>query len=176
MNQQQYSTGDYVQLMINCQSRLYAFILSLVGDAEHASEVLQETNLVLWEKSNQFEPDTNFVAWAFRIARYQVMAHRQRLGRDRHLFDDETLACVAQAGEDQAVDFDERLTTLSECIEQLPEGGRRLLRRRYMEGLSVKLIAEELGHTANRVSVRLHRIRTTLMECIQKHQAEGDAV
>ena len=78
MAQPSQKTGDFVQLMIGCQSRLYAFIMSLVCDPEHAADILQQTNIVMWEKSDQFEPGTNFTAWTFQIARYQVLAHRQR--------------------------------------------------------------------------------------------------
>lgn len=167
-------TEDYVQLIVDNQPRLYAFIMSLVGNADAASEVLQQTNVVLWEKIDDFELGTNFMAWAFRIARYQVMAYRQRLGRDRHVFDDEAVSAVAQTFEERASSFDERLTALKDCLQNLPDDGRKLLERRYEDGWSVKSLAAELGQTANRLAVRLHRLRATLMQCIQRKQVEGE--
>ena len=160
--------SDPVQLMLANQNRLFAFILSLVANREHANDVLQQTNLILWEKLDDFEPGTNFMAWAFQIARYQVMAHRQKQGRDRHVFDDEAVSLIASAFEQQSERFDERLTALKHCIQQLPDDGRRLIRRRYGDGWSVKNLAHELGQTANRLAVRLHRLRALLMECIQQ--------
>jgi RNA polymerase sigma-70 factor (ECF subfamily) len=174
MNEFPSAQDDYVQLMINCQSRLYSFILSLVCHAEYASEVLQETNLVLWKKCDQFEPGTNFVAWAFQIARYQVMAHRQRLGRDRHVFDDDALDNVAAAFEPVAEDKDDRLVALAHCMKKLSDDGRSLLKQRYGEGTPVKSIAAELGQTANRIAVRLHRLRAALMDCILKRRLESE--
>jgi RNA polymerase sigma-70 factor (ECF subfamily) len=168
------TTTDPVQLMLSGQGRLYAFIMSLLGDPDQASDVLQQTNLVMWEKIDNFQPGTNFMAWAFRIARFQVMAHRQKHGRDRHVFDDEAIGLVADAFEKQAEDFDDRLDALSRCIQQLPDDRRRLLRRRYGEGWSVKNLAEELGQTANQLAVRLHRLREVLMQCIQRHCAEAE--
>ena len=165
------ATGDFVQLMINCQSRLYAFILTLVGDPDHASEVLQETNIVLWRKSDQFEMGTNFTAWAFKIARFQMMAHRQRLGRDRHVFDDETLEVVAMDCERQSDDLDERLSALTHCLDELPEHSRDVIDQRYKQGSPVKAIAKDLGRKANQVAVQLHRIRQTLMQCIERRQS-----
>jgi len=146
----------------------------LVGNREQASDVLQQTNLVLWKKLDDFEPGTNFMAWAFQIARYQVMAHRQKQGRDRHVFDDEPVSLVAAAFEKQSGKFDERLTALSQCIQQLPDAGKQLIRRRYGDGWSVKNLAEDLGQTANRLAVRLHRLRATLLECIQRRCPEGE--
>ncbi len=168
------STGDFVQLMINCQSRLYAFVLTLVHDPEHANEVLQESNIVLWQKADQFEVGTNFIAWAFKIARYQVMALRQRLARDRHVFDDETLAKVADLFETQADDLDGRMSALSHCLKDLPDKSRDLIDQRYKDGMSVKVISEKLGRKANQVAVQLHRLRQTLMQCIQRRQQASE--
>ncbi len=154
--------------MLTNQNRLFGFIMSLVGNREQANDVLQQTNLVLWEKLDSFEPGTNFMAWAFQIARYQVMAYRQKQGRDRHVFDDETVSLVASAFEQHSEQFDDRLTALTHCIQQLPDDGRSLIRRRYGDGWSVKNLADELGQTANRLAVKLHRLRALLMECIQQ--------
>lgn len=167
------TTGEFVQLMIGCQSRLYAFIMSLICDPNQAADVLQQTNLVMWQKSDQFQPGTNFSAWAFQIARYQIMAHRQRYRRDRHVFDDETLATVAGTFEERAEGLEDRLAALSHCLGELNDDARWLIRRRYRDGLTVKRIAEELGHTANRVAVRLHRLRTMLLQCIQQDETKG---
>lgn len=168
------STGDFVQLMINCQSRLYAFILTLVHNPDHANEVLQESNIVLWKKADEFELGTNFIAWAFKIARFQVMAHRQKLGRDRHVFDDETLNEVADVFEGQMVDGDDRMSALSHCLNELPDKSRDLIDQRYKNGMSVKDIAEKLGRKANQVAVQLHRLRQSLMECIQRRQQASE--
>lgn len=162
------SDADPVQLMLANQNRLFAFIMSLLGNREQTHDVLQQTNLILWEKLDDFQPGTNFMAWAFQIARYQVMAYRQKQGRDRHVFDDEAIALVATAFEQHSEQFDDRLAALSHCIQQLPDDGRRLLRRRYADGWTVKTLAEEVGQSANRLAVKLHRLRAVLMECIQR--------
>ena len=163
-------TADFVQLMIGCQSRLYAFIMSLVHNPEQAADILQQTNLVMWQKSDEFEMGTNFNAWIFQIARYQVMSFRQRQKRDRHVFDDETLAVVASELQERAELKEDRLVALSHCLNELGQDGRELLSHRYGDGLTVQNIAAQLGHTANRVAVRLHRLRVALLECIRRRE------
>lgn len=164
-------TADFVQLMIGCQSRLYAFIMSLVHNPEQAADILQQTNLVMWQKSDEFQMGTNFTAWTFQIARYQVMSFRQRQQRDRHVFDDETLAVVAGELEERAELKEDRLVALSQCMNELGNDGRELLTQRYRDSLPVQDIAAHLGHTANRVAVRLHRLRVALLECIRRREA-----
>ena len=77
------------------QQRVYLFILSLLPNPADAEEVLQETNLVLWRKFEEFEPGTNFKAWAFQTAYYKIQSFLSRQERDRARFGDEFLEKVA---------------------------------------------------------------------------------
>lgn len=166
--------ADFVQLMIGCQSRLYAFIMSLVHNPEHAADILQQTNLVMWQKSDEFEMGTNFSAWTFQIARYQVMAFRQRQRRDRHIFDDDAIQAVTREFERRSDGKEDRLIALSQCMQELGNDGRNLLQKRYRDGQAVQHIAEALGHSANRVAVTLHRLRLALLECIRRRSGPAE--
>ncbi len=44
----------FVQLMTEHQGRLFAYILSLLGDPDQANDVRQEANLVLWRSAGEF--------------------------------------------------------------------------------------------------------------------------
>jgi DNA-directed RNA polymerase specialized sigma24 family protein len=59
---------------------------------------------------------------------------------------------------------------------EMADDGRHVLQLRYRDGLSVQQIAAGLGHTANRVAVRLHRLRLALMQCIQRRQLQEAGV
>lgn len=171
MTQPAGQSDAFVMQITACQSRLYAYILSLAGDRDQAREVLQETNLVIWRKADQFEPGTNFIAWAFKIARLQLMAYRQKIARDRLVFDDSLLLDMADIfDEDDA--FDARQDALAQCIEEIAPNHRNLIRIRYTDGLSVKEIASQLDKSANAVAKVLHRTRLALMKCIDQRLSE----
>ena len=53
-----------VQQIAACQDQLFAYILTLVPHRDVARDILQETNLVLWRRREEFVPGTSFVAWA----------------------------------------------------------------------------------------------------------------
>ena len=76
LNSQQ--TSEYIGLIGRHQPALRSYIISLMPGMDGVSDVLQETNLVLWEKRTKFRPGTNFGAWPFTIARLEVKAHRKR--------------------------------------------------------------------------------------------------
>ena len=50
---------QFVSLLTRYQQRVYLFILSLVPDRADAEDVLQETNLVLWQKFDDFTPGSD---------------------------------------------------------------------------------------------------------------------
>ncbi|MEO0477666.1 MAG: sigma-70 family RNA polymerase sigma factor [Planctomycetota bacterium] len=174
MSQPTGPSDAFVTQITACQSRLYAYILTLTGDREHAREVLQEANLVIWRKADAFEEGTNFIAWAFSIARYQVLAHRQKIARDKLVFDDELLVGIADIF-DEEDQFDERQDALADCIEQIAPNHRNLLRIRYSDGQPVKEIAQQLDKSANAVAKVLHRTRLALMKCIESKLSGGGA-
>lgn len=160
---------EFASLYTGCQSRLYAFICSLLGSANDAADVLQETNLVLWQKSDEYMDGTDFLAWAFRVAHLQVMAHREKRGRDRISFNDDLLMTLARETSEYQREADDRLPALSNCISKLSQRNQELLRKRYGLGVSVKSLAEELDRSASAVGVTLHRIRAALTRCIHEY-------
>ena len=70
---------EFIVHLTACQNRLYAYVFSLLPDRERRRDVLQETNLVLWRKSDQFMAGTDFGAWACKVAYFEVLAERRRL-------------------------------------------------------------------------------------------------
>ena len=63
------TSAEFARLVDEHQGRLKGYILSLVFDPHAASDILQETNLILCRKADKFEAGTNFRAWAFRVAK-----------------------------------------------------------------------------------------------------------
>jgi RNA polymerase sigma-70 factor (ECF subfamily) len=164
-------TGDFVQALTGVQSRLYAYICFLLGDAASARDVLQETNLALWDKALDYDPSRPFVPWAYGVAYLQVMAHRKRCSRSRLLFDEQLVGELAEQAMGREVDLDRRLEALGDCMGRLPGPRRDLIDRRYVHGDSVDQIAGRLRKAPNVVAASLYRIRKTLLECIESKLA-----
>ena len=161
-------------LLTEAQPRLFAFILTLLPDRHAARDVLQETNLTLWEKADEFEYGTNFIGWSCQIARFKVLAHFRDAGRDRHLFDEATLSRMAGVAERMTEQTRDRLDALAECKELLPAEQRELIHRRYDREQTPAMIADETGNSSNTVRQSLFRTRHALMKCVQGKLAEGD--
>ena len=166
----------FVQHMLQSQHRLYGFIRALVPDANLAQDVLQETNLVMWRKCDEFAPGTDFHAWACRIAHFQVLAHRRDKGRDRHLFDEELLRRLAPVAEQQTADLQLREQALRDCLQQVTAERQELLRLRYGNSLSINEIADRLGQSVSAVTNSLYRVRRALLECTRRRLSAEERV
>lgn len=167
------SQVEFVTQITRVQRQLHAFILSLVWNPAEADDVLQETNLALWEKAAEFDGSRLFLPWAMRFAQLQTMAWLKRHHRQqRVIFDHDLVALLAdEAAEDGAV-FEVRRRALTACLLKLPAQQRELIARRYEPDASVNAMAESGGITPKAVSDRLRRIRQALLTCIEKTLAE----
>ena len=157
---------QFVTLLTSHQGRLFAYVLSMVGDADQARDVMQETNAVLWKKSADFEIGTNFSAWMMKTAFYQVMAHRKRISRDRLVFDDLLTADLARAAEQRNEAIEERQDMLRDCLTELGDRQRKLICARYQEGFDLAVIAESMNRTTNAIKQALFRARKSLVDCV----------
>jgi RNA polymerase sigma-70 factor (ECF subfamily) len=171
----QRDSGEFVSLLTGVQTTLYAYLLSLVPNRQQAEDLLQETNLTIWRKAEQFEAGTSFVAWSCKIAYFHVLAHRRRSGRERTMFSEELLDFLAERQAERAEAISHRGDALRRCIEQLPANQREMLDGRYGPGGSVARLAEQTGRPAGSISVSLFRIRTALLDCVRARMAEEPA-
>lgn len=169
---QQPPSDDFVQLFTRHQRRVYLYILAQVPNPVEAEEILQETNVVIWNKFQQFQSGTNFFAWAARIASFEVMKYRDRRRRERLCFSSELVAQIAAESLENADHLGRRRQALMQCLSKLSSRDRELVQSRYAPGESGKGLAERVGRPANSVYQSLSRIRRALFECVNRSLAE----
>ena len=130
---------------------------------------------MLWKSQARFRPGTNFLAWAFTIARLEVLHHRTRVKRRGHvLISDELLDMLANELP-STDDHDIYLNALESCKAKLTENQRELIDIRYEPGQSLESYAHQTGRKASALRVALMRIRTALRECIERSITEHPA-
>jgi RNA polymerase sigma-70 factor, ECF subfamily len=167
--------ADVVRHITGCQSALYAHVCSLLGTSAGAADVLQETNLVLWEKAGDYDSARPFLPWACRIAHFQVLAHRKRRSRDKLVFDDELLGAVSDALRRRDEAADRELEALDGCVGKLPPRQREVLDARYRNDEPVESIARRVGKAPNALAAELYRVRRLLMDCVRRTLTSGGA-
>jgi RNA polymerase sigma-70 factor (ECF subfamily) len=158
----------FVQLVTQYQQRVHLFILSLVPNRADADEILQETNLVLWQKFDEFRPGSDFRAWAFQVAYHKVKSFQERHGRQRLRFGPtvmDRLTTIASAEPDH---MPAALEALDVCKERLSAQDRDLIERRYQPGATTDSVASDVGRSVAAIYKSVVRIRRALHECIER--------
>ena len=161
--------GEFVRLMTLYQPDIYAYLRSLMFVADEAADVLQDTNLVLWEKREQFESGTDFRAWAFQIARYKLLQHHTQNKRQGLSFSESLVDELAiQASSCLTVD-DDPIGELRQCLAKLPPKDRELILQRYAPLATCESIAAAVGRPFRWVYRSLSRIRRELIDCVTRY-------
>jgi RNA polymerase sigma-70 factor, ECF subfamily len=160
--------NEIMRLLAGQQRRLYAYVLTLVTDPVAADDILQQTNVVVLQKYDEFDTGTNFNAWVSKIAYFQVLAYLKTKSRERLRFDPELVTRISDAVLQRQPVLDDRLVSLRGCIRKLTEVDRDLIRRRYGQGADIMMIAEAVSRSRKAVKQALYRIRGSLMQCIQR--------
>jgi RNA polymerase sigma-70 factor, ECF subfamily len=165
---------QFVGQLTEHQNRIYGYVYSLLGDHSRAADVVQETNLVLWRKIDEFQPDRPFLPWAFAIARFQVMACLRDRKRDRLLLDAELVEVMSDEVERKAEQLDAIRAALRHCLQALSTSNRDLVDRRYYRGMSLATVSAATDRSIGSIKVALLRIRQQLAECVQKRLTAED--
>ncbi|WP_197440397.1 sigma-70 family RNA polymerase sigma factor [Polystyrenella longa] len=156
----------FVQQITAHQPMLHGYIRSLIPDGDRASDVLQETNLVLWRRADEFTMGENFGGWARKVAYFQILAFYRDHQREKLLFNADLVSAMAEQSEQQFSQQKEWQTALQHCLQKLPNQQRLLIQQRYLPGSSVQRLADEMDRPVGSVSQSLYRIREVLRNCI----------
>jgi RNA polymerase sigma-70 factor (ECF subfamily) len=166
------TSESFVQLLTSEQFRLQHYITMLLGNVDAAQNVLQEANLVMWRKVNEFTMGSDFGAWARQICYWQVQAYLRDKQRERHVFSNILIAELASQ-ESTAQDELESRVALRDCMSKVSSANAGLLRDRYADDLSIAVIAKKLGKTESAIKVQLMRLRRILAQCIERNLAHS---
>lgn len=164
---------EFASLLGRHQRQIYLYILSILPQPTDAEDVLQDTNVVLWGKFEQYQPGTLFATWACSIAHYKVLQHLQKNRRRPVLVDADLLSQLARESAECSAELEAEQQWLTKCLAKLPPEDRKLILRRYEPGATGKSVAESLGRPANSVCKSLSRIRRSLLKCV-RHAANED--
>lgn len=155
------------------QPRLYGFILKRLANHEQTAEVLQKTNLAICENAARYTPGSNFSAWAFTIARFQLLAWRTTASRNRLVFTDSLHETIDSATDANATAHDDRVLALRDCLTKLKHDDLRLIQQRYRDAAALADLAQSLQKSVDAIGMKLSRLRRQLADCIRhKLQAQ----
>lgn len=165
----------FLPLWTQHQRRVFAYIYTLIPHRADAEDLLQETSVTLWEKFDEFEEGTDFVAWACQVAYWKVRNARRKYARSPIIHDDELLSSLSEKAIAGQAESDRLHGALGECLKKIGERDRALILSRYESDRTVKEVAELAGRSVDSVYKALSRIRKALLDCVTLRLERGGA-
>ncbi|MCB1129801.1 MAG: sigma-70 family RNA polymerase sigma factor [Verrucomicrobiae bacterium] len=163
---------EFVRQLTLHQTAILAYLRSLMPGCSGAQDVLQETNIKLWEKKDDFTPGTNFKSWAFAVARFEMLGQRRRLQRKGWLvFSDSVAEQLADDLTEQESEHETELQALDRCLEKLSPHDLDLVRTRYASDRGLDDYARSLSRSSGTMKARLFKIRAALRRCVESSLA-----
>ncbi len=140
-------------------------------------DVAQRTLIAAFSQLGKYQLGTNFAAWLFTIARYQLKSELTRIRRiaDYHIrFAPELLQRELERRSNSTPELQElRLTQLQRCVKSLSEQENRFVVWRYNESMPLEQIASQSGRSVAAVKKQLWKIRRRLQDCVERHMASA---
>ena len=159
---------QFLRLFALHEPALRAFVRALVPSLADTADVMQEVAVVLWKKFGEFDASRDFRKWAFGVARYEALAYLRDKGRDRHVFNDDLAAALADEAAVAGPRHEAQREALEVCLQKLPKAQRSLVLTAYAKGAHMDEIAAHRGQTPMSLYKLLHRIRRALLECVRR--------
>lgn len=150
------------------QEPVFRLAYLLLGDADEAQDVAQETFVRAYRALDRFDSERPLRPWLLRIA--ANLAHNQRRSAGRYLA---TLRRVVSSEPPLAMSIEERsaqrveAARLWQAVRRLRPAEQQVIYLRYFLELSVEETAESLGVAGGTVKSRLHRALTSLRRVIE---------
>lgn len=168
---------SFIRALTEAQAALRGYCHASLGQSDEAKEAMQRTNITLWRKCDQWNPDTDFLPWAVSVAKFEVLGvvrDRQRF-QSRFVFDPDVVAMMSHEASHHANESSARAEFLERCLGRLSESQRHTINEYYAHGLSIREIAGNCGKTLGAMKVILLRLRAKLRDCVEAHMPPGGA-
>jgi len=157
---------------------LRAWLATHAPPGVDVDDIAQASFLAAYTRLDEYAAGTNFAAWLFTIARYQLQTETTRLRRIadyRSRYAPDLLAReLDRRTADATSEQDTRLVFLKECLDAIDDTRRRFLTWRYDEAIPLTEMADRSGRSVMSVKKQLWLLRRQLQECVDRKVAAAN--
>lgn len=144
---------------------LYRQAHRVLGNAEAATEAVQEILLNVHRSLPDFRGESSLATWVYRIGLNTLISYRRHQRREQLAsIEAEDVQSLADEGSDVAGEYERKETReeIARCIAKLSPRESAAVTLFYMDGLGYKEIASVMETSVSAVGLLLHRGREHL--------------
>lgn len=163
---------------------LFNYTISRVNDREIAKDIIQDTFFAALKSKKNFKGEASERTWLISILKRKIIDYYRRINsrkgqaevRMTYNTDENEGDWLEERVEDEGyLNAQETLENMElgdviyDCINKLPERQATVFKMKTILNYETEAICNELNITASNLWVIIHRARTTLAECMEKH-------
>lgn len=150
-------------------AKMYGIVLGLVHDEADAQDVLQDVYVTVWRKASLYDPaKASVITWLATLSRNKAIDRLRR--RSAPIEDIEAAEEIADETPSSLAVLEqaEDAVRLRDCLEQLEERARRMIRSAFFDGYSYAELAEASGVPLGTMKSWIRRGLLRLRGCLEQ--------
>lgn len=156
-----------------------SFAMRILGDRQHAEELLQEVFLRVWRQAQNYSDQRGtFVTWLLSITHNMAIDEVRKRNRRPQRADsaDPVLLLENQTSNEPSVEQSVLHASLqediAEALQSLPDSQRESLEMAYFQGLTQREIADQLDEPLGTIKTRMRLGMRKLREYLESNEVE----
>lgn len=176
-NYHNHSEQELLQLLKQDDSRAYAevfdrfwpllhrFSWRMLGDAQEATDIVQDVFVVLWEQRNRLATGSSLRTYLYTVTKNRILMFiRHAKVAARYLDHQQAIIQAEGAHPDEAIYEKELAERIESCLETLPPKARRAFELSRFDQMSYREIATEMNISDSTVKQHISRALRTIRE------------
>jgi RNA polymerase sigma factor, sigma-70 family/RNA polymerase sigma-70 factor, Bacteroides expansion family 1 len=152
---------------------LFSTVFRMVKDKQVSEEIVQDVFLTVWQKRSTIDPNRNFKAWIFTIARNNVISWYRKLAKEASIQENlyqhfEQLYVMDKEGDIQ----EQQAALLERALDTLSERRKEIFVLCKLEQKSYEEVAEKLNISVSTVSNAMVKSNQHIRQFVQDHYDE----
>lgn len=150
------------------QEKLFRICSIYSEDDEDAKDLFQEVLVHIWRSMSTFKGNSAIGTWMFRVALNVCLRFKSKYTKNQQrLIRLDSIIISNFRSEEKSDEENEKLKALRRCVKKLNEGYKAIVSL-YLEGLAYREISSILGLSENHIAVKIKRIKSKLLNCINE--------
>jgi len=158
----------FAQLYARTSAKLYGICLRLLANEAEAEDVLQDVYVTVWQKAERFDRGrASPITWLAVLARNKAIDRLRRRSTKA-----EPIEAAADVEDDSPLPFElvqqkQDAGRLSDCLDQLDERPRAMIRAAFLDGATYPELAEREGVPLGTMKSWIRRAMQRLRGCLE---------
>ena len=159
-----YPKKKFAKLYDKYVEKIYRFVFLKVSSQEEAQDLTSQVFTKGWRKFRKGEKIDNPSAYLYQIARAEIANHHREKAKFQTVQASADQIIDPNPGLEEAQELQSDLEILKKTLPQLKDDYQNVVIWRYLEGFSIKNIAQMMEKPEGTVRVMVHRALKELRE------------